>query len=283
MNWKIVISTIACYALFLGLYFIALGGEATNFGWIVVTQDVILLIYAALVVLSFRQQRRSHTLAIQDNKIIIGACLLYLLTPIIIYGAFSNSPALIGLLITTLCFLAYGVILLAYASYMINKIKKGGVTQNEKTPVKSPSVKRTKILYLLSGCLGIAAIILPANMSGDEGAWLWGLYYPGLHTFWDFLWNYSFVDQTTWIFVFILLLSAAIVGSVFAILASFQSEKLRRLRPEKTGPIITIGTWIAYLIIALTANFDGVIFGWAPIPVGSMVGLVAGILVLLPL
>ncbi len=277
MNWKILISTIGCYVLYLALYFVAVG-VPSNLGGIVVVQDVILIIYWIIVGFSLRQQRRSRMVASQDNKIILMGILLYFFTPIGMYAAFANSTAGYWLAVVGSCFIAYSAILLAYTYYRIKKIRKQGVTEKGNTAVRPPSVKKAEILHVLSGCFGILAILLPANMSSDEGAWIWGLYYPGPHTFLDFLWNY----EGTWFFVFMLLLSTAIVGSLFTIFATLQSDKLRRLRPGKTGPIITIGTWIAYLIIALTVSFDGVIFGWAPFPVGSIIGLLAGILGFLP-
>nr|MDO8112822.1 hypothetical protein [Candidatus Sigynarchaeota archaeon] len=155
------------------------------------------------------------------------------------------------------------------------------MAERQKNAAK-PRMERSKILCLIGGLLGIVAVLVPANVSTHEGAWIFGLYYPGMHTFYDLLWNYEFVDQNVVASLFVMLAAVAIAGPAFLISTAFLSDAKRRLLLNRIGAICTIGAWAGYLVVAFSVDFDGRIIGWAPIPVGSAIGVVAGIIALLP-
>nr|MDO8110383.1 hypothetical protein [Candidatus Sigynarchaeota archaeon] len=140
---------------------------------------------------------------------------------------------------------------------------------------------KDKLLQLVAGILGIAALAAPANVgknpewSHGYAIWMLGLMVNNEGQ------TYSIIESH-YPETFTYLISGIIVaaGIVFTFITLVKGNKLVIFK--WLPGLLMLGGSVMYFIAIATINLDGTLLEGAPIPVGIIFGAVGGILALSP-
>ncbi len=131
-------------------------------------------------------------------------------------------------------------------------------------------MEKQKLISLVIGILGIAAVAAPTLASSDVAFWMWGLIVT-------FSGEVAFVfEQTEQVVFSSMLLSSAIVvavGLLLYFMANFTKAGLEKMPAWLPGLIITIGMGFPTFYFFMN-TFVG---GGGVVPIGIVPGLIGGI------